>query len=131
MPHKRKNAKAARSAPEGFSLAFLQQCGMGNKARSEEISFGGRKKILKFLSDLIGATPRNLPHDFPPWKTVYSFFRRANISGLWDEILEFLVEITRQVEGKQPEPAYAIIDSQSVKTVSASEQRGIDGGKKN
>lgn len=57
MPHKRKNAKAARSAPEGFSLAFLQQCGMGNKARSEEISFGGRKKILKFLSDLIGATP--------------------------------------------------------------------------
>lgn len=59
MPHKRKNAKAARSAPEGFSLAFLQQCGMGNKARSEEISFGGRKKILKFLSDLIGATPRS------------------------------------------------------------------------
>lgn len=58
MPHKRKNAKAARSAPEGFSLAFLQQCGMGNKARSEEISFGGRKKILKFLSDLIGATPK-------------------------------------------------------------------------
>ncbi len=57
MPHKRKNAKAARSAPEGFSLAFLQQCGMGNKARSEEISFGGLKKILKFLSDLIGATP--------------------------------------------------------------------------
>lgn len=78
-----------------------------------------------------GCQWRNLPHDFPPWKTVYSFFRRANISGLWDEILEFLVEITRQVEGKQPEPTYAIIDSQSVKTVGASEQRGIDGGKKN
>ena len=78
-----------------------------------------------------GCQWRNLPHDFPPWKTVYSFFRRASISGLWDEILEFLVEITRQVEGKQPEPTYAIIDSQSVKTVGASEQRGIDGGKKN
>ena len=32
--------------------------------------------------------------------------------------------------GRSPEPTYAIIDSQSVKTVSASEERGIDGGKK-
>ena len=77
-----------------------------------------------------GCQWRNLPHDFPPWKTVYSFFRRANINGLWDEIMEYLVEITRQIEDRNPDPSYAIIDSQSVKTVSASEQRGIDGGKK-
>ena len=59
------------------------------------------------------------------------FFRRAKMSGLWDEILQFLVEITRQIENRAPAPSYAIIDSQSVKTVSASEDRGIDGGKKN
>ena len=78
-----------------------------------------------------GCQWRNLPHDFPPWKTVYSFFRRANINGLWDEIIDYLTGITRQVEGKKPEPTYAIIDSQSVKTVSGCEHRGIDGGKKN
>lgn len=78
-----------------------------------------------------GCKWRNLPHDFPPWQTVYSFFRRAKISGLWDDILQFLVEITRQIENRTPSPSYAIIDSQSVKTVAASEDRGIDGGKKN
>ena len=32
--------------------------------------------------------------------------------------------------GRNPLPTYSIIDSQSVKTTSASEERGIDGGKK-
>ena len=74
---------------------------------------------------------RNLPHDFPLWKTVYSFYSRAEKSGLWDEILQFLVEITRQIEDRNAYPSYAIIDSQSIKTISASRERGIDGGKKN
>lgn len=78
MPHKRKNAKAARSAPEGFSLAFLQQCGMGNKARSEEISFGGRKKILKFLSDLIGATPASWLNMVEIW---FGILTRQSLRG--------------------------------------------------
>ena len=78
-----------------------------------------------------GCKWRNLPHDFPPWQTVYSFFRRAKESGLWDELLKYMVEITRQIENKSSEPTYAIIDSQSVKTVSSNEERGIDGGKKN
>ncbi len=78
-----------------------------------------------------GCQWRNLPHDFPPWKTVYSFFRRAKITGLWDAILLHLVEITRENAGRKISPSYAIIDSQSVKTTSASDERGIDGGKKN
>lgn len=78
-----------------------------------------------------GCKWRNLPHDFPPWKTVYSFFRRAKQSGLWDEILQLLVDITRQIDDRGSSPTYAIIDSQSVKTTGASKERGIDGGKKN
>ena len=74
---------------------------------------------------------RLLPHDFPPHFTVHSFYRRARLSGLWDRILNRLVEISRVNEGQNPEPSYAIIDSQSVKTTSASHERGIDGGKKN
>ena len=85
--------------------------------------------VLYFLDN--GIKWRNLPHDFPPWQTVSSFYYRAIKSGLWDEILQFLVEITRQIEDRNAQPSYAIIDSQSVKTIGASEERGIDGGKKN
>ena len=70
------------------------------------------------------------PHDFPPYSTVHSFYRRARISGLWDKILQHLVEVTRTRAERNPNPTYAIIDSQSVKTVYASEQIGFDGGKK-
>ena len=77
-----------------------------------------------------GCQWRNLPHDFPPAFTVHSFYRRARLSGLWDRILQHLVKLTRINAGRNPEPSYAIIDSQSVKTTSANEQRGYDGGKK-
>ena len=77
-----------------------------------------------------GVQMRQLPHDFPPYSTVHSFYRRARISGLWDKILEHLVKKTRINAGRKESPSYAIIDSQSVKTVAASEDRGIDGGKK-
>jgi putative transposase len=77
-----------------------------------------------------GCKWRSLPHDFPNWKTVYSFFSRAKKNGLWDNILKHMVEVTRKRAGKNPNPTYAIIDSQSVKTAYASEQIGYDGGKK-
>ena len=77
-----------------------------------------------------GCKWRQLPHDFPPYSTVHSFYRRARISGLWDRILEHLVAKTRKNAGRKEGPSYAFIASQSVKTVSASEERGIDGGKK-
>ena len=77
-----------------------------------------------------GCQWRQLPHDFPPYQTVYSFFSRGAKSGLWEEILAHLVEKIRKDAGKSAEPHYALIDSQSVKTVADNEQRGIDGGKK-
>ena len=84
--------------------------------------------VLYFVKT--GCQWRHLPHDFPPYSTVHSFYRRARKSGLWDTILEHLVEYTRKNAGRSPNPTYALIDSQSVKTTSASEERGIDGGKK-
>ena len=77
-----------------------------------------------------GCKWRQLPHDFPPHSTVHSFYRRARISGLWDKVLEHLVKKTRTNAGRRESPSYAVIDSQSVKTVAGSKERGIDGGKK-
>jgi len=84
--------------------------------------------VLYFVKT--GCQWRHLPHDFPPYSTVHSFYRRARKSGLWDKILEHLVEKTRKDAGRSPNPTYALIDSQSVKTTSASDERGMDGGKK-
>lgn len=76
-----------------------------------------------------GCQWRNLPHDFPPYQTVFSFYSRAIKSGLWDRILQHMVRKTRTDAGKDPNPTYALIDSQSVKTVADNEAVGIDGGK--
>ena len=84
--------------------------------------------VLYFVKT--GCQWRHLPHDFPPYSTVHSFYRRARESGLWDKIWEHLVRKTRENAGRSPNPTYALIDSQSVKTTAASEERGIDGGKK-
>ena len=73
---------------------------------------------------------RNLPKNFPNWKTVYSFYRRACLSGTWDMLQKELVKIVRRQIGKAETPTYALIDSQSTKTAYSNEKRGYDGGKK-
>ena len=77
-----------------------------------------------------GCKWRHLPHDFPPYTTVLNFYRKAVREGIWEKILEVLVKKVHTEEGKNAEPSYALIDSQSVKTVYSSEKRGYDGGKK-
>ena len=77
-----------------------------------------------------GCKWRSLPHDYPPYSTVHSFYRRARLSGLWEKVQQAVVKRVRKEAGKSESPTYGIIDSQSVKTVYASKERGIDGGKK-
>jgi len=77
-----------------------------------------------------GCQWRLLPNDFPPHDAVWSFYRRAAKSGKWEKAMDCLVKKTREKAGRSPKPSYGIIDSQSVKTTSASEDIGIDGGKK-
>ena len=84
--------------------------------------------VLYFVDN--GCKWRNLPHDFPPCTTVANFYYAAIRSGLWKKIRAALVERVRTQAGQNAGASYAIIDSQSVKTTSAAEERGIDGGKK-
>jgi transposase len=83
--------------------------------------------VLYFVDN--GCKWRNLPHDFPPYTTVSNFYYAAIRSELWEKIRAALVEQVRTDAGHNAGPSYAIIDSQSVKTTSAAEKRGIDGGK--
>ena len=63
-----------------------------------------------------GCTWRALPHDFPPWGTVWWYFREWRLDGTWERINEALRSAVRQRAGREPTPSAAIIDSQSVKT---------------
>ena len=77
-----------------------------------------------------GCQWRMLPSDFPPWKTVYGYFRRLSKLGIWENVLADLVKIKRVKSGRNEHPSLLIIDAQSVKTSGKGEQRGFDGGKK-
>jgi putative transposase len=77
-----------------------------------------------------GCKWRALPHDYPNWSTVKSFYYRAVANGQWEKTMAFLVRTARKKAGRSESPSYCLIDSQSSKTVAASDARGIDGGKK-
>ena len=77
-----------------------------------------------------GCQWRFLPKDFPPYSTVHSFYWRAKQKGIWENMMRDLVKKCRMAIGRNTDPSNSLIDSQSVKTTSASEKRGIDGGKK-
>jgi putative transposase len=77
-----------------------------------------------------GCQWRMLPNDFPKWKTVYDHFSRWSKRGVWEATLDKINVMHRKKQKRTASPSYGIIDSQSVKTQYASEERGIDGGKK-
>ncbi len=66
--------------------------------------------------DRTGGKFRALPHEFPPWSTVCSYFRTWRNDGTWKRMHTTLREQVRVKAGRQPTPSAAIIDSQEVQT---------------
>jgi transposase len=76
------------------------------------------REVVNAIAYLLrtGCQWRLLPHDLPPWGTVHYYYRRWRLDGTWERIHDTLREQTRILEGRDPTPSAAIIDSQSVKT---------------
>lgn len=98
----------------------------------------GRKRIHSyreilnaiFYLDRSGCSWRTLLHDFPHWKTVYSYFRDWRLDGTWEHMNAALRTELRVANGREPEQSAAILDSQSVKTTETPGVRGYDAAKK-
>ncbi len=63
-----------------------------------------------------GCAWRLMPHDLPPWQSVYHYFRLWRKEGIWETAEAALREQVRRQAGREPTPSAAILDSQSVKT---------------
>ena len=73
---------------------------------------------------------RMLPKDFPPWQTVYWWFRRFVRLMLFRSIHNIAVMIDREREGREASPTAGVLDSQTVKAPAAGAERGYDGAKR-
>ena len=85
----------------------------GGRPRSTDL-----REVVNAILYLLraGCAWRMLPHEFPPWSTVYEYAWCWRQEGVWEQIMQVLREQVREKAGREPTPSAAIIDSQTVKT---------------
>ena len=89
----------------------------GQKERGCKIKYD-RREVLNaiFYLNRNGCHWRDLPHDFPPYRTVSHYFHTWRRTELWQTINDTLRTDLRVAEGRDPQPSAGCMDSQSVKT---------------
>lgn len=77
-----------------------------------------KREMLNAMFYLLrsGCSWRLLPHDFPPWESVYAQFCTWKRKGIFMKIYERLRKRLRKKIGRSENASAGIIDSQSIKT---------------
>src|SRR6187399_2855829 len=91
-----------------------------------------RRRIIDAVLYIVkgGIQWRLLPHDFPPWKTVYHVYRKWKLDHTWEALNARLRAQVREQEGKRCRPTAAILDSRSVKSDPLGGDVGYDAAKR-
>ena len=88
--------------------------------------FNGLRWIVR-----AGAAWRLMPHDLPPWHTVYQQSQRWLKAGGFEAMVHDLREVLRVAQGRNPQPSAAIFDSRTLQSTPESGTRaGYDGAKR-
>ena len=78
-----------------------------------------------------GAQWRMLPHDLPPWYTVYQQTQRWLQAGVFEAIVQDLRRLLREAEGRAPAPTAVIFDGRTLQsTPESGAGAGYDGHKR-
>ena len=106
---------------------FMPKAGSTGSPRRTDL-----REVLNAIRYLVrsGCEWRMLPIHFPPWQTVYWWFRRLARRLMFQTIHEIALMIDRARVGRPVEPSAAVLDSQSIKAPAARGTRGYDGAKK-
>jgi putative transposase len=83
-----------------------------------------------FYINKTGGQWRMMPTDLGNGHTIYGYFRRWRLTGVWQQVMDTLRQWERQSLGRLPEPSACCADSQSIKTATQHEAVGFDGHKK-
>ena len=98
------------------------------KGRKPEVDLREILNAIRYMARSGGGW-RMLPRDFPPWQTVYWWFRRFVRQLLFRTIHDVALMIDRERSGRNASPTAGVVDSQTVKAPAA-KKRGYDAAKK-
>lgn len=125
-PRERRGYKTDVSDQEWRLIAPLLPVQRTGRPRKTDL-----RAVINALRYMVrsGCEWRMLPNDFPPWETVYYWFRRLMRRMLFRTIHDLALMLDRLCSERDAVPTAGVIDSQSVKAPGA-RQRGYDAHKK-
>ena len=100
----------------------------GGDGRPIEVDLREVLNAIRYMARSGGGW-RMLPNDFPPWQTVYWWFRRFIRRFMFQTIHDVALMLDRERVGREASPTGGVVDSQSVKAPEA-KTRGYDAGKR-
>jgi transposase len=108
------------------------------RAKRVGLGIGGPRHDLREIVNAIlyvnrtGIAWAYLPHDFPPYKTVYDYYAKWEADGTTEAIHDAVRGRVRTAARRAEQPSAVAVDAQSVKTSGnvAESSQGIDAGKK-
>jgi transposase len=102
--------------------AYIPEPALGGRPAEYE-----RREIVNAILYVLrtGCGWEYVPHDLPPWKLVYHYFRQWSENGVWERANAALAVRSRQQQQRQASPSLAIIDTQSAQTTEKGGQKGM------